>query len=281
MLHTDEPSFILSDLALARRLEKAEAYSNVSFVEARASLFPQSGAEWIEVASTYAMYDGVSSPLTQTFGLGIFQPITSTEIKIIEDFYKDHHAPIFHEVSPLADSTLLALLNERSYQPIEFTSVMFKQIHSYSQSTQSHNEKIEVRLARDGEHELWAQTAAKGWSEFTELAAFMLELGQISAARKDALSFFAELEGKPIATGALSICDGVALLAGASTIPEARNRGAQQALLDTRLRYAASQGCVIAMICAQPGSGSQRNAERHGFRIAYTRIKWRLTSTLT
>jgi hypothetical protein len=26
---------------------------------------------------------------------------------------------------------------------------------------------------------------------------------------------------------------------------------------------------------ALPGSGSQRNAERHGFRIAYTRIKWR------
>jgi hypothetical protein len=24
----------------------------------------------------------------------------------------------------------------------------------------------------------------------------------------------------------------------------------------------------------QPGSGSQRNAERHGFRIAYTRTKW-------
>jgi hypothetical protein len=30
------------------------------------------------------------------------------------------------------------------------------------------------------------------------------------------------------------------------------------------------------MMCAQPGSASQRNAERHGFRIAYTRTKWRL-----
>jgi len=27
---------------------------------------------------------------------------------------------------------------------------------------------------------------------------------------------------------------------------------------------------------ALPGSASQRNAERNGFRIAYTRIKWRL-----
>ena len=32
----------------------------------------------------------------------------------------------------------------------------------------------------------------------------------------------------------------------------------------------------LAMMGAAPGSASQRNAERHGFRIAYTRIKWRL-----
>jgi GNAT superfamily N-acetyltransferase len=68
---------------------------------------------------------------------------------------------------------------------------------------------------------------------------------------------------------------GVALLAGASTVPEHRKRGAQLALLDARLRYAAEHGCDLAMMGAAPGSASQRNAERHGFRIAYTRIKWR------
>jgi hypothetical protein len=84
------------------------------------------------------------------------------------------------------------------------------------------------------------------------------------------------MDGRAIAGGALCIDDGVALLAGASTVPEGRRRGAQLALLDGRLRYAVEQGCDIAMMCAAPGSSSQRNAERHGFRIAYTRIKWRL-----
>jgi hypothetical protein len=74
----------------------------------------------------------------------------------------------------------------------------------------------------------------------------------------------------------MSISEGVALMAGAATIPGARNQGAQRALLDCRLKCAAEQGCDIAMICAAPGSASQRNAEREGFRIAYTRIKWRL-----
>lgn len=51
---------------------------------------------------------------------------------------------------------------------------------------------------------------------------------------------------------------------GASTVPEFRNRSAQRALLEARLRCAN----------AQPGSGSHRNAERNGFRVAYTRTKW-------
>ena len=62
----------------------------------------------------------------------------------------------------------------------------------------------------------------------------------------------------------------------ASTVPEGRKQGAQLALLDARLRYAAEHGCELAMMGALPGSASQRNAERQGFRIAYTRIKWRL-----
>ena len=107
------------------------------------------------------------------------------------------------------------------------------------------------------------------------------ELAKVVASRPSGLSFIAELDGLPVATGALSICDGVALMAGASTVPESRNNGAQLALLDARLNSAAERGCDLAMICALPGSASQRNAERHGFRIAYTRIKWQLAQATT
>ena len=101
----------------------------------------------------------------------------------------------------------------------------------------------------------------------------MKELGQVSA-QSESLSFLAELDGKPVATGALIVAGDVALLAGASTVPTARRQGAQLALLEGRLRYAASHGCTVGMMVTEPGSGSQRNAERHGFRIAYTRTKW-------
>src|SRR5499426_1260442 len=119
---------IFSDLALSRRLERAEARSNAEFVEARARLFPESGAEWIEVAGAYAMFDGIGSPLTQTFGLGVFDLVTQTDMEKLEGFFHQHDAHVHHEVSPLADASMLALLNGRGYQPIELTSVMYRPI---------------------------------------------------------------------------------------------------------------------------------------------------------
>jgi GNAT superfamily N-acetyltransferase len=125
-----------------------------------------------------------------------------------------------------------------------------------------------------GDVDVYAQTAADGWREFG-YGEFMHDTARMAASTEGLHLFLAELDGRPIATGALAIHGRVAHLAGASTIPDGRKRGAQNALLEHRLRYAADQGCDIALMGAQPGSGSQRNAERNGFRIAYTRIKWR------
>ncbi len=58
---------IHSDKHLAQKLERSEARSNVAFVETRAKMFPESGAQWIEVAGVYAMFDGIESHCTQTF----------------------------------------------------------------------------------------------------------------------------------------------------------------------------------------------------------------------
>ncbi len=276
MIATAAPTFLFSDLALARRLERAEVRGNAEFVQARARVFPDSGARWIEVAGAYAMFDGVSSPCTQTFGLGLFQPVTRDDMERIETFFQERGAPVFHEVCPLADAGLLELLNNRGYQPFEFTSVLYRPIGMGNPITVSPNANIRVRVAQDHEQDLFTQLAARGWSAEGELADFLSVVGRISFASPITVSFLAERDGQPIASGAMNLCDGVVLLAGASTVPEGRRQGAQWALLDSRLRHAAELGCDLAMMGASPGSASQRNAERHGFRIAYTRIKWRL-----
>ncbi len=272
------------DLTLARRLERTEALACADFVETRARLQPESGAAWIEAAGAYAMFDGVGSPITQTFGLGVFEPVTVEVLQQLEDFFSERGAAVHHEISPLADASLLALLHERGYHPNELTSVMFRPnqlaIQPDVKLARAINPKLAVRVMRKDEAQRWADVAAQGWSEMAELADFIRDLSLVSAERERGVSFFAELkgfaelDGEPIATGGLSFGEGIALMAGASTIPEQRKQGAQLALLEARLQYAAAQGCALAMMCAAPGSASQRNAERQGFRIAYTRIKW-------
>ena len=262
-----------ADLALARRLERAEATSSSCFVEARARLFPASGACWIEVAGAYAMFDGVGSPITQTFGLGMFEAPTPGDLDRLEAFFHERGAETHHEVSPLADPALVPLLNERGYQPFEFTSVMYRPI-AVDAATSTATPLVRQLGGEADDHELYARVAAEGWRDLG-YADFMLEIGRVSANTDGLHLFVAESEGTAIAAGAVHLRDGVAHLAGASTIPEGRRRGAQLALLEHRLQFAASNGCDIALMGASPGSGSQRNAERHGFRIAYTRVKWK------
>lgn len=264
---------MFADLNLARRLEVAEARANASFVEARAALSPEIGAEWIEIGGAYAMFDGPESPCTQTFGLGMCEGVTGDQLDRIEAFFASRNAPAFHEVCPLADLATPHLLSTRGYEPFEFTSVLFLPLANGS--TPRAADRVRVRQIHPGEQEQWAELVARGWSESSELTSVILDLARVSAYRSDGANFVAELDGRPIATGSVSIVDGVVLLAGASTIPEARKLGAQNALLGARLRYGAEAGCDIAMMGAQPGSSSQRNAERNGFRIAYTRMKWR------
>ncbi len=273
-----EQQYPFSDLSLARRLERAQAKSNAEFVEARAQFFPDSGAQWIEVAGAYAMFDGLHSPCTQTFGLGVFDEVTPAHLEHLETFFHSRGALVHHELSPMADVALFTLLSERGYQPIEFTSVVYRPLSRDKDLAIARNEQIHVRLIAANEQELWARAAAAGWSEHVEFGDMILEFSRLGAARQGALCFLAELDGQAIATGGLFIHDGIALLAGASTIPTARNQGAQLAILESRLRYAAEQGCDLAMMGALPGSTSQRNAERQGFRIAYTRIKWGLNN---
>jgi len=268
---------IVADLELARRLERAEGRANAEFVDAHAAAFPGIGSTWIEVAGGLAMYDGADSPCTQTFGLGLFERVTKSNLEEVEQFFLSRGAPVFHEICPLVDASLIDLLNERGYQPFEFSNALFRDLREYTTPVGEASRSVSPRLAEPGEEGLWARTAAEGWSDVAPgFRDFILDLEQVNVHRPGTRCFVAEIEGTPVAAAALGLMDGVAIFAGACTIPAWRNRGAQQALLAHRLAFAADHGCDLAMIVAAPGSASQRNAERAGFRIAYTRTKWRL-----
>jgi len=266
---------IFSDKTLSQKLDRAEARFNAAFVESRARLFPELGAAWIDVGGTYAMFDGPESPCTQTFGLGLFDEVTDAALDELEAFFVEREAPVFHEVSPMADQSVLELLHRRNYRPIELSTVMFTPLAD--RAVLKVDSRITTRVIGPEEADLWTKISAEGWlAEMPEMKDFFLGLGKASVGCEGGLPFLAELEGRPIAAGMLLIEGEVALLAGASTIPEARRQGAQIALLDARLRFAAERGATFASMCTAPGSQSQKNGQKNGFNIAYTRTKWQL-----
>ena len=268
---------IYVDKALSQRLERTEARANADFVETRARLFPASGSAWIDVAGTWAMFDGLESPLTQTFGLGMFDEVSEEHLDEIEAFFRERNAPVFHEVSPMTDPSLLSLLNTRGYKPVELTSVMFLDLSGHIVRPPV-NPEIKTRIVDESEADRWAEVSAAGWAtEHEGLADFMLAFGKIAARNQGGHPFIAEIDDRPIAAGGFQIYDDICILAGASTIPEARRMGAQNALLTDRLQYGTDRGCSLAMMCALPGSQSQKNAQKNGFSIAYTRTKWQLS----
>jgi GNAT superfamily N-acetyltransferase len=169
------------------------------------------------------------------------------------------------------------LLCARGYRPLEISSVLYQPIEVDSDRPTTGDGGIKVRVTGREEAALWSAISARGWAhDHPELREFLEGFGTLIAARGQSVCFLAELDGQPGAAGVLSLHEGVALFGGASTVPEMRRRGLQAALLQARMHYAANHGCDLAMMVTEAGSQSQRNAERTGFRIAYTRTKWRL-----
>lgn len=91
---------------------------------------------------------------------------------------------------------------------------------------------------------------------------------------KNALAFVATVHGKLVAcgTGLVIPEHGVFALCGAGSLAEFRGRGLQTALLRARMNAARDAGCEYVVVVTQGGTTSQRNAERLGLRVAYSKV---------
>ncbi len=86
--------------------------------------------------------------------------------------------------------------------------------------------------------------------------------------------YVAFLDGAPAAKAAMAIREETATLGFASTPARFRGRGLQTALLHRRLADAAELGCRLVISGCDPNTTSERNQQRAGLRVAYTRAIW-------
>ena len=255
------------DLDMARRLETAEMITPDCF-EALRRFSPADPIAAEHVAGGIAFFGGVGYPANQVVGMGLYGEVTAADLDRVEEFFRSRGVPCTVVVSPLADPSLRALLGERGYTIAEFNSVLMRCINPEEPFTLPPGVVIE-RVTPETSRP-WTSAIAQGFAQEIVVAE---EVFGGFAALPGALAFLARIDGKVVGgCGGRIIPEArIAAFFGTATVPDYRERGVQTALIAQRLHEAALANCEYAVVSTHPGSGSQRNMERRGFRLAYTK----------
>ncbi|MEO8125765.1 MAG: GNAT family N-acetyltransferase [Bryobacteraceae bacterium] len=253
---------------LARRLELAEAEDGSACAQADQLLNPGSDAISEPFLGGYLVYAGAGSPFTHALGLGLSGSVTEADIEHMETFYRSRGAGITVDLSPYADPTLLENLAKRNYKATDFVTVLARQLSAGDMAAGEPT----VRPAEASEASRYAETVVRGFFGRDEVSPEEQHLGRILAALPSASAYFAMVDGVPAGCGQLAFHGGTATCFGDSTLTGYRRRGAHSALIRARIAAAARGGCDVITAGTQPGSISQRDYERQGFQVAYTKV---------
>jgi GNAT superfamily N-acetyltransferase len=262
---------VFIDLDLARRLERIETWVAGEYGRVQLAIDPGSDVSVVSVAGGVACFLGDGSPVNEARGMGMDGPVSIDEIEVMERVFLGRGVRAKVTVCPLADPSLLEGLGARGYRASEFEDVFYRPMDA-AERFPGPSEGISVSWVGPDDWAVHSKTMARGFTAPEEPSPAMVDTCGVSAKVEGMVLLLARVDGEPVGAASMLIREGMAMLCGASTLPRYRNRGIQTALLQARLAHALKSGCEIAQFGAHPGSASHRNAERLGFRVAYTKL---------
>ena len=260
------------DQAFARRLEAAEEIPQVYYARLYQKLRPEINAAAEPINGGHMIFAGVGSLIGRAVGLGFDGPVSTADLDRLEEFYRSRGAPAQVDVCPLTDAKLMEMVKERGYGLFELNNVLYRRLGG-DEVTGPTPAGTAIRAGRAEEAGVFCGILQSSFfpkgDAPADFGAMVTPLFQMEGA----LTFVAEMEGKAVACGAGLVIPEhkVVALFGAGTLAEFRGRGLQTALLRLRMQVAEQAGCEVAVIVTQGGTTSQRNAERLGFRVAYSK----------
>jgi GNAT superfamily N-acetyltransferase len=269
---SDPSGLIFLTAADSRRMEAAEEYGALRYAQALKSQTHEPGPAWEEFRGGHLVFVGKGAPVGRAHGLGFDGKITPEDIEYVERFYFDRESEAQVDVSPYADSSLFESLNLRGFQVAEFNQTLARWLRP-EENFDSPAPGVEIRRVHPSEARAWSSLLARIFFS-SEMAAQFEGLFLPWAAPEHPLSLAAFVDGRMVAgAGGLIVPQHhMAGFFGAGTLPEYRGRGIQQAFTRERLRLSQQSGCDLAVTLTMPGTTSQRNVERAGFRAAYTKV---------
>ncbi len=261
------------DKALARRLEAAEELPQVYIAQLYQKLRPELGAEVEEICGGHMVFAGIGSPTGRAVGMGLNGPVSAADLDRVEQFYRKRGTETQVDVCPLTDLGLLELLKARGYAMAELNNVLYRFLRHDEDFTSLPPTGIELRAAAPEQAELWARVVGLGFHEGQNPPPAFQQMVAPSCQIPNAIPFLAWAGDRAVgaAVGFLMRERTMVALSGDATLPEYRRQGIQSALVRIRLKLAAEAGCDLAVAVTQGGTTSQRNYERLGFRVAYSK----------
>jgi GNAT superfamily N-acetyltransferase len=260
------------DKAFARRLESCEEMPQVFYARVFRKTRPEIGAVEEEICGGHLVFAGLGSPIGRATGAGLDRPLTKDDVDRIEQFYRERKAPSQVDLTPMHGPEVFEMFKERGYAIAELNNVLYRKLDQKERFPPP-PPRCEIRRSAREEAEV---TGAIVESAFFPDGAPEAYQGLITPLyqMEGALAFVATTEGNPVACGAGLVIPEhkVFALCGAGTLAEFRGRGLQTALLQARMAAAVEAGCEYAVVVTQGGTTSQRNAERLGFRVAYSKV---------
>jgi GNAT superfamily N-acetyltransferase len=258
----------------ARQIEWAQAATCRAVAAAMALRTPTSGAGDHECPAGIAIFAGTGSPLTQGMAMGLRGPVTAAELDAIEARLCPSGTGARQlEVCAFGEPTLFALLADRRYRVTEWQLVWTRAVPD--EPLAAPPPELVVRRMRPGEEELYCHVALAGALETEAVPAEAIQLILPTTFADGYEMYLAWLGDEAIGAATLCHADGVAFIMGSGVRPAFRRRGAQGALIRTRLNRARELGYSLACSNTQPGTSSCRNMERHGFAVAYPKLVMR------
>ena len=260
----------MTGLETARRIERVNAHALLQHVDVCQRLFPDTGAEALRVAGGVASFVGADVVVSYAVGLGFDGQVTADDVGKIAEFYRSRGAVPRIDVCPLADPSLFEALRAHHFQLHGFISILARPL-SGSDDIPAPSADIVIREVGPEEANLWVSTVDAGFADGAPITEPRRRLALLLFHCAGSRSFLAEMDCRPVGASSLFIRDGYLALSAGSVLPEYRHRGIHTALIRHRLLAGRELGCDLAGYFCLPGSVSQRNAERHGFKLCYSK----------
>ena len=264
---------MIADHELVLRVEDAISAERRAFADGMASLHPDSGACWIPIAGGHAIFTGAKLFTNRVMAAGLQRPVSESEVESAEAFYAQRGLPSEFELASVVDRSLISALGDRGYRLHRFRNIYVRTVGGDEPVDDTPAQVVEVDQAT---RTVWSTTLLDGFGytagsdrdRVEKWNRMLLSLGRLTAV-------VAVLDGRPVGAASVLLIGSTAVLGGATTLPAHRRRGIQQQLIQTRVAIASRAGCNLAVVTADPGSSSGRNAERKGFQLLCNHVSLR------